>query len=344
MITNLNHPQNALNQVALAGRHEPVFLPTSKPNQRFHQRWWTALPAIPATRDCHAYRRLWRQFADHTMNTFVVTDGLFAPRNRGFYVEGREDHLVPCFFENFALFPEFIWLERILSRLGIPFEGEIINARWGYSYSELLPTNEGRPHADIVMMWQDDRGRAVVAIETKKPGCGRSAVGAKDFPSNGHYLRYQKMRPIDRRYQALLVDDGDLRHLPEDVRNSSGVVTWQELIAIQRGAVERTTVSNEIRDLVLLRLDAHYDALGLFSDQTYSGSACAIRYEELRALNAPSCVKDWLVGSEVFFATRHPVSVVEPPHDWLAMEMTVCDYAKRKLQTTRDREQPIWAF
>jgi hypothetical protein len=293
MTSNLEHPRNATH-VMIADKHEAVILPTSKPDQRFHQRWWTALPAIPARRDCTAYRRLWRQFADHTMNTFAVNKGIFAPRNRGFYVEGREDHLVPSFFENFALFPDFHWLECLLTRLAIHCEGGIRTARWCYSYSELLAEG-GRPHADIVMMWQDNSGKAVMAIETKKPGCGRMGLGTKDDPSHGHYLRYKNMRLIDRRNQALLLDERDLRHLPDEIKNTAAVVTWQELVAIQRSEVERLEVSQEIQEFLLSRLDAHYAALGLTSAQTYPEGAHAkvTRYAELRVLNAPECVKDW---------------------------------------------------
>lgn len=350
MTSNLDQQQNAthvINEVALAAdRHDAIFLPTSKPNQRFHQRWWTALPAIPATRNCPAYRRLWRQFADHTMNTFKRSNGSVVPGSRGFYVEGREDHLVPAFFENFTLFPDFQWLQHLLARLGIPCEGRITGAAWSYSYSEFLPHLGHRPHADILVMWHDNAGKAVLVIEAKRPGCGRQGFGVKDAPANGYYLGYGAMRGIDRRHQALLVDEHDVRHLPDEMGRNPSVVTWQEVITIQREAVERTEVSQEIRELVLSRLEAHCAALGLASARTHPQGARVnvSRYAELRALKAPDCVKDWLVGSEFFFATRHPNGIVEPPYDWLAGEMTVSDYASQKLQTTREREQPIWLF
>jgi len=346
MTKNLDHQKSMTDSKIMLSpkKVEAVLLPTSKPNQRFHQRWWTSLPAIPARRDCPAYRRLWRQFADHTMNTFAFNDGIFAPRNRGFYVEGHEDHLVPAIFENFTLFPDFYWLECLLARLAILCDGPVGEVRWSYSYSELLPDKEGRPHADIVMMWRDNSGEAVMAIETKKPGSGRMSFGVKDNPSNGYYLRYQEMRSIDRRHQVLLVDERNLRHLPDELRSTPAVFTWQELVAIQRGAVERMEVSQEILELVLSRLDAHCAVLGLASARSHPESMCAnvTRYAELRELNVPNSVKDWLVGSEFFFATRHPNSIAEPPHDWLAAEMTVSDYASQRLQTTREREQPIW--
>ena len=201
-MTSNTDPMRATPMLALPTGNHPVFLSTSNPRQRCHQRWWTALPAIPATRNDTAYRRLWRHAADHTMNTFKSLNGCAVLGNRGFYVEGREDHLVPAFFENFTLFADFRWLQQLLARLAIPSDGTITNAAWNYSYSELLP-GKGRPHADIVLMWRDRSGSAVLVLEAKKPGGARSGIGVKDHPANRYYLRYSAMRGIERRSQAL---------------------------------------------------------------------------------------------------------------------------------------------
>jgi hypothetical protein len=177
----------------------PVLLPTLNSAQRFHSRWWTALPAIPTKRESAAYHRLWRQFADHTMNTFTVGEGgKVRPGNRGFYVEGREDHLVPAFFENFSMFSDFRWLELLLKRLEIPFKDRIKNAAWSYSYSEFLPSHGCRPHADIVLMWRDAAGVAVLAIEAKKPGFAGAGISPKDDPRNGYYLGYTAFHDVSR--------------------------------------------------------------------------------------------------------------------------------------------------
>jgi hypothetical protein len=335
---------NAFPLLALPNGPEPIFLPTSKPNQRFHNRWWTALPAIPTMRECIGYRRLWRQFGDHTMNTFSDSNGVFIPRGRGFYVEGREDHLVPAFFENFSLFPDFSWLECLLARLGIPCEGKTENASWSYSFEQVL-AGESRPRiADIVVMWRDNRGKAVLVIEAKKPGCGRGGIGMKDDPTTGYYLKYREMRSIDRTFQALLVDEDDVRYLSDEIKGSSALITWQEVSAIQRSAAAALEIPNDIRELLLSRLDGHYSALSLTPPQTYQpiASGNSARYAELRGLNAPDDLRYWLVGSELFFAARNEDGIIDPPYDWLCEEPTVLDYAHKKLQSTHHRERPIW--
>jgi hypothetical protein len=327
----------------LDGRREAVILATSNPQQRCHHRWWTALPAIPATRGCAAYRRLSRHFADHTMNAFRNSTDPIVLGSRGFYVEGREDHLVPAVFENFSMFPNFQWLEQLLASFSIPFEGEITKAAWSYSYSELLP-GKGRPHADIVICWRDQGGRAVLVIEAKKPGCGRNGFNTKDYPQIGHYLGYRAMHGIQRRHQALLLDQRDLRCLPAELQDSPKVITWQELIEIQRTGVQRLDVSENIRRLVLARLDAHHSALGLTPNSPEAGDvrADATRYAELQALDAPECIKAWLIGSEVFFAARQSSPAIQPPYGWLADELTMSDYSRQKRQSTAEREQPVW--
>jgi hypothetical protein len=230
----MNNEGHYMGSIKLDGRQESAFLPCVRTDQRFHRRWWTALPGLPASKNSRPYRRLQRQFADHTMNTCKRVNGHFLRGPRGFYVEGREDHLVPAFFENFALFPNFYWLECVLSRLSVAWTGTITNAAWSYSYEEVLP-GERRPRiADVVIMWRDASGDGILVIEAKKPGCGRNGVGKKDDPSNTYYLKYRAMRLITRQHQALLMDERDLRWLPLEMKDSRSVISWQELIAIQK--------------------------------------------------------------------------------------------------------------
>jgi hypothetical protein len=271
-------------------------------------------------------------------------DGLIIPgSSRGFYVEGREDHLVPAFFENFTLLPDFQWLERVLDRLAVTRNGGIINASWSYSYSELIP-GRGRPHADIVIMWRDDGGDALLVIEAKRPGCGPKGCGEKDDPANLYYLHYAAMRRIERRSQALLLDDSDLRTLPERVKSNPAVITWQDLIRIQLDFVTALSVDRQVKEWVIERLTAHYAELGLIAAKgpipVARGDAAS--YAQIRALDAPDCIKDWLIGSELYFAARSPGGVIEPPYEWLANEPTILDYAREKRQTTAEREMPIW--
>jgi hypothetical protein len=70
--------------------------------------------------------------------------------------------------------------------------------------------------------------------------------------------------------------------------------------------------------------------------------ADAQRYTELRGLIAPNSVKDWLIGSELFFAAHDANCIIELPYDWLAKELTILEYAVRREQSTAEREKPLW--
>jgi hypothetical protein len=59
-------------------------------------------------------------------------------------------------------------------------------------------------------------------------------------------------------------------------------------------------------------------------------------------MDVPDCVKDWLVGSELYFAARNGTDFVQPPYDWLAKEPTIFDYSRERRQSTPDRRAPIW--
>jgi hypothetical protein len=193
-------------------------------------------------------------------------------------------------------------------------------------------------------MWRDRGGDAVLVIEAKRPGCGRKGCGEKDDPTSRYYLHYAAMNGIARRSQALLIDERDIHNLPDHLRNGPSLITWQDLIRIQVDEVNALQIDREVKELVLQRLTAHHVDLGLIAPNALPpiARADAARYAVLRAMDAPDCIKDWLIGSELYFAARNGSDVVQPPYDWLAMEPTISDYALGRRQSTSDREAPIW--
>jgi hypothetical protein len=278
------------------------------------------------------------------MNTWSESGGLIKPGSRGFYIEGREDHLVPSFFENFALFSEFTWLEQLIAKMEIPYVTPIRAARWSYSYEE-VPLNERRPRiADILLMWRDASDEdAILAIEAKKPGCATKTIGPKDDPREGYYLKYGEMYSIHRRYQALLVDARDRERLSLDLQRHPCVINWQELAELQKEAAANLPIATSVIEILLTRLRAHYSALGLSSDKLdIPAIANEDRYLELAAKTEIESVQNWLIGSELFFATRTGRKSIDAPYDWLLDEPTAADYRSQKLQCTRDRGLPIW--
>jgi hypothetical protein len=333
-----------LSTVRFENRDVSTWVRTTNPATRMHANWWTAVPALPASPVDVGYRRLWRQFADHTMNTWTLDGaGAIKPGGRGFYVEGREDHLVPAFFENFSLFPDGSWLQRICSIAEIPTRGAIEQLAWSYSYEEVLP-GERRPRiADVTIMWRDELGKAVAVIEAKKPGYSFSSLDEKDHPKSGYYLRYRAMSDVNRKHQLLLIDERDRRRLGSDLRDSPSVVTWQALAAIALDSALCLRIEAKTSDMVHTRLAAHFRQLGLFQDQIADAIADDVPdYARFRALAAGAQVLNWLVGSEMYFAVRKHDAIVTAPYAWLEQEHSAAEWKLRKLQTTANRCLPIW--
>jgi len=331
--------------VRFKARDIPTWVRTTNPNTLMHANWWTAMPALPSSNSAEGYRRLWRQFADHTMNTWVDNpDGTTKPGSRGFYIEKREDHLVPAFFENFALFLDGLWLQQICAISGIRTSGPITKLAWSYSYEEVL-VGERRPRiADVTIMWRDDLGEAVAVIEAKKPGYSFTSLSQKDHPESGYYLNYSAMSGIERRHQLLLIDENDRRHLNKNgLSISVSVITWQHLAKIALDLALELPIKEKKVDLVCARLKAHYGALGLLPEQRdVDATGDAESYAYFQSFDIPQRLIDWLVGSELFFATRKRGAIVRTPYEWFESEYSAADWKLRKLQTTAERCQPTW--
>lgn len=312
-----------------------TFLDTAT-GARMHARWWTALPAIPPSPAMPAYRRLRRQFADHTMNTWRETDEGVRPGGRGFYVEGREDHLVPAAVENFAMFSDTVWFEEILRQVGHPPVGSVEDVNWTYSYEEKFP--DSIRIADIVFMWRDAGGEAVLVFEAKKPGAGRKLV-EKDLPPNGYYLAFGAFQPIRRRYQALLLDQRDSDRLPDAARP---VLTWQSLLRIQVERAAALPIESDLRDTLIQRLKAHHAILGFGAIPAPTVAGDEVAFARFESEPVDASLKAWLLGSELFFAARQKNAAISVPYRWLLQEKSASDYRAGKLQSTADRRRPLW--
>jgi hypothetical protein len=317
-----------------------TFMATENPSTKMHRYWWTALPAIPSSRLSLAYRRLKRQFADHTMNTWTACGDAIRPGGRGFYVEGREDHLVPAFFEDFSLFPDFGWFEDLLRLADVPTRGAITRLAWSYSYESRV-LSETRPRiADVVFMWEDRGGKGVLVVEAKK-AMGNPTISEKDLPQSGYYLQYQAFHPVDRRHQVLLVG---AEFAKRALAGIGGVLTWQQLADLKlSAAMNLTNPSREIGDLIQTRLRSHHHNLHLTLEavEIESGLFSENWQHDLTERGIEREIRDWLVGSETYFAARCGI-LPKPPFEWLAAEGDAAWWRSARLQKTSERELPLW--
>ncbi len=95
-----------------------------------------------------------------------------------------------------------------------------------------------------------------------------------------------------------------------------------------------------MRATLLAPISAHHHSLGL-------GPAGARRNSpewdiDWSAPDLPNALRDWLKGSQSFFAACEIDGIPAPPFEWLDKEATREVLLGSKRQATRNREMPLW--
>ena len=296
--------------------------------RRFHDHWWTCLPALPNSKEDYAYTRLMRLFADHTLNSTVGTS------KRSVYKHGGEDHLVMSFFENFSVDAHYRWVDFIARRLEMK-SGPIVAARWSYAFEERV-FGEARPRiADLILHWRDSAGDAVVVIEAKRKGGLPKGLGSKDDPDSKYYMHYSAVRDISRKQQMLLVDQSDVKLLPSHLVSDPRLITWQEFSQLQRDIFVYLAGSTNA-DAVDAKLVAQYREIGLAPGEPSKLVEFSSAQTEEDAL-----IDRWSQACDLYLEYRKTGTFARVPGVWLN-EPDRKTLLGRKAQSTRDRELSIW--
>lgn len=321
---------------------------------KVHRFWWTCFPALPRSRETHAYHALKRVWFDHTINTFEeAAPGQWRRRARGFYTEGSEDHIAPVLFQNWALFPESSWAPSLLEAYHIGVKGAVRRVRWCPFFEQPY---DGRKFciADIVLCWEDDAGIGLLVLEAKVRG---RKLGTKDLPQASRYLRMPSIRAISRRHFGLLVDAADEAVVRRTIMETAPIATWQTLGRLQIAAAQHLPLCSGWVDRITRLLAAHFSYFGFDVDGWASACvgissdmvATCDQYAEIRAHELPASVEDFLIGSLVVLAARNG-NMPASPHDWIYDEpdciSIYCQGRQHKAgyQTTADRRIARWSL
>jgi hypothetical protein len=226
------------------------------------KHWWGALAAIPQERSSAAYARLSRVWFDHTR--FHGNDTLEAlpeasgsrkprPRYHEFVRPHDETNLTVTLWENFSIFSERDWLPLVYAAAG--FTGaaaEVRRCAWSYEWQAKVNREKGRePMCDIVVEHEDIHGhRGILVVEAKALG---AVLGAKDLDL-AYYMEIPEIAASGERASLLFLIDEACRSkvlaqigaLPP----RTGVLTWQQLGAIQIQLALRLNVEGPIRQFV----------------------------------------------------------------------------------------------
>ncbi len=235
--------------------------------KHIHRNWWTALIALPTSDQTPAFNALRRVWADPTINTVIETDEgeLETKRNRGFYREDSEDHLMVCLFENWAALPTCEWASDFLAACGAEPVGEISGVGWSYEYTQDRPKKKpGKLTADIVVYWKDQMGDGVLVLECKKPG--NRVWSDKDMPSNGLYLDVPGFDDITRKYACLLISEDD-RVAEEGRLGSEPVITWENLAEMQMTEFKKLHIADPIKAFMVGALVHQYASYNILAER-----------------------------------------------------------------------------
>lgn len=309
---------------------------------RVHRYWWTCIPALPADREDRNYHGLKRVWFDHTMNTFkTLPDGTIKPGSRGFYVEGREDHITPIVFQNWALYPDAEWVEPFLRLFGASPIGDVYRAAWCPSYEASF--NGGKRIIDVVVSWEDEDGLAAIVIEAKRH---RGKLDEKDKDGAGYYLSMPGFASLKRRHFGLLVDERDVTRFRAQLDGDESIATWQELAQLQIDCARDLSLSDELQVLVADLLADQFRYHGIFHDQAHVPHpvmplATKEGYGTWDRADIPGSVRRFLIGSTVALSARSG-NLPEAPFEWLSEEPDALTISRNRVQTTVDRREPRW--
>ncbi len=303
--------------------------------------WWHAIAALPPSRENHAYHALRRVWGDHTIS---------GPRS--FYKIGTEDNLTPALFQNWAVFPDSMWVAPFLSLLGCDI-GHVKRVRWAYACEEELDERRRRYHGrnfvtpDIILHFEDEKGLGLVAFEVKKPG---GVPDNKDVVKLESYCNLPSTRRIGRRYGCFLVSETK-KDLAQKIGDSTfPVITWEEMGKKQVAAVRELALPSIICDLLQRWIIREFSRNEIWiseyeapPDPMGSNYGLEEAYRQIDRMALPDSVRLFLKGSEAVEAVWSNL-IPDPPMPWLRTEPNMTIIQAKKWQSTPARRVCRWSF
>ena len=235
-------------------------------NQEHHRFWWQMLPAVPSQKDSLAYKRLERTWRDHTRILRKKIKGTTKEKFKliqDFYEEHYEVHLVCTLFENFSLFSPEEWVSPFMKTAGLPIVDQVVDCRWSYEW-EADKDHDGK-QCDVVFSYLTSSGlKGAVVIEAKALGkkLGEKEYNLDYYLANPNFDRYRENLSL-----IYLVDSKVKDQVERKKSRCTGLVTWQELGALQIRLARQLCVEPRIRDFVAGSIQYHFLRHGITPDR-----------------------------------------------------------------------------
>jgi hypothetical protein len=218
--------------------------------------WWQLLPAIPQGKDTQSYRRLERVWRDHTRFK-NPPDG--DNRLHEFYENHYETHWTCTLFENFSLFKPEEWVKPFLAAAGLPeVEDRIQRCGWSYEWETNFDRNGEHQsrQCDVVVSFETSKGqKGAVIVEAKGQG---KKPGKKDFDID-YYLADPHFDPYRENLSLVYLVDSKVREFVETKKpEQTGLITWQELGALQIRLAKQLAVEPRIKHFIAGAIQYHF--------------------------------------------------------------------------------------
>ena len=220
--------------------------------QNDEQYWWQLLPAIPPKRNSRGYRRLDRVWRDHTRihNRQKINIHL-----HDFFEEHYEVHLVCTLFENFSIFSPEEWVVPFMVSAGLPRVNETVT-RCAWSYEWEANSDRNGKQCDVVISFETSTGqKGAVIVEAKNL---TTKPSEKDFDID-YYLAEPIFEPYRNNLSLVyLVGSKVKKYVATNKPEQTGLITWQELGALQIRLAHRLAVDARVKQFVAGAIQYHY--------------------------------------------------------------------------------------
>lgn len=229
---------------------------------RKFSHWWHVMMSLPESIESDAYRRLKRVWFDQTRfrGTPLSKTGskdYLANRSHEFVDFGHETHLTTSLWENFSIFECSLWLPNLFELAGLGHARcAPLRCNWSYEWEGYRPDIEkpGKKRqgmCDVVVEYEAaDNSHSVLVIEAKS--LGKALGGKEQIPE--YYLALDGIAEFeDRKWLIYLVDEVVLekcRGMTEKMPANVGLLTWQQLGALQISLAKQMDLSPVMRNFV----------------------------------------------------------------------------------------------
>jgi hypothetical protein len=206
--------------------------------------WWGALPCIPSSKESSAYRRLRTIWGDQTRFR-----GTGSARFSEFVAGHVETNLMVTLWENFALFPEGLWLTEVARACGLSEAiQEVTACRWSYGWRH----NKSARIVDILTHFQTKSDETGLLVVEAKRRAGK--LDTKDLDPRTYLDLPELAEVAKKRWLLYLVDEKDApkvrRKMEGATDNRWRLMTWQQLGGLQIALVDKLPLEAQFRSFI----------------------------------------------------------------------------------------------